>query len=127
MPRRSRTDVNKIRESLQTVCTECGHSIAPIDLIRVFSLSLDSAHAAHVPPRFSEPWFPGGSPIPTMWYVFTISILIFCQRDFQRVPEHRRDTVEAKGLKPEPERLGFARNPRPAHLHLRSPRLPTGR
>src|SRR5437667_7904285 len=35
MPRRSRTDVSKIRESLQTVCTECGHSIAPIDLVRL--------------------------------------------------------------------------------------------
>ena len=26
MPRCSRTDVNKIRESLQTICVECGYS-----------------------------------------------------------------------------------------------------
>jgi predicted RNA-binding Zn-ribbon protein involved in translation (DUF1610 family) len=30
---RSQLDVNKIRESLQAICTECGHSIAPIDLV----------------------------------------------------------------------------------------------
>jgi len=35
MPRRSRTDVSKIRESLQTICIECGYSIAPIDLVRL--------------------------------------------------------------------------------------------
>src|SRR6266700_6631183 len=26
--------VNKIREWLQTICTKCGYSIAPIDLVR---------------------------------------------------------------------------------------------
>jgi hypothetical protein len=35
MPRRSKTDVNKIRESLQTICTQCGYSISPIDLVRL--------------------------------------------------------------------------------------------
>jgi hypothetical protein len=35
MPRRSKNDVSKIRELLQTVCTECGYSIAPIDLVRL--------------------------------------------------------------------------------------------
>jgi predicted RNA-binding Zn-ribbon protein involved in translation (DUF1610 family) len=35
MPRRSRTDVNKIRESLVTICTECGHAITPMELVRV--------------------------------------------------------------------------------------------
>jgi hypothetical protein len=35
MPSRSKIDVNKIWETLDTVCTECGFSISPMALVRV--------------------------------------------------------------------------------------------
>ena len=34
MPRRTKLDLKKLHDSLDTVCTECGHSIAPMDLVR---------------------------------------------------------------------------------------------
>ena len=35
MPRRTKLDLKKLHDSLDTVCTECGHSIAPMDLVRL--------------------------------------------------------------------------------------------
>ena len=35
MPRRSKLDLNKIRASLTTTCTECGHEITADELRRI--------------------------------------------------------------------------------------------